>query len=259
MKESLDNLIQEYWKDFVGKEKADYVIKPAFPIVWFGNIEKYFSSSIKIVTAGLNPGKEFQEGSCFHSLDYNEIYENYQTKDLDEKGIELLKSNLNDYFNECQERYPNNHYFKPFDNILREFGSSYFEGLDNVAIHISTQSAIATDPFWNGLVKTLSKEELKTFVNIELSQKLIDLLKPNLIITSVEKKKVERFMPDFKHIKTFAVSDDLRNGYFMLYRDANNRHLINGLYSNTPFGFGKKEWVKETIPEIVRMTKRETD
>jgi hypothetical protein len=43
----------------VYKDKK-YIVKSSIPILFFGNIEEYFSSKIKIVTAATNPSdKEF--------------------------------------------------------------------------------------------------------------------------------------------------------------------------------------------------------
>lgn len=53
--QELTNVMQEYISDFVNKQNRPYIVKPAIPIVWFGNMEKYNKSPKKIVTVGINP------------------------------------------------------------------------------------------------------------------------------------------------------------------------------------------------------------
>ena len=54
---TLYEIIERYYEDFSAKQKtlSKIVVKDSFPIVWFGNIEKYRRSKIKVLTIGLNP------------------------------------------------------------------------------------------------------------------------------------------------------------------------------------------------------------
>ena len=60
--QELNTILKEYISDFISKQNLPYVVKPAIPIVWFGDMEKYKNSPQKIVTIGINPSlEEFSE------------------------------------------------------------------------------------------------------------------------------------------------------------------------------------------------------
>ena len=68
-----------------------FIVKPSLPILYFGDINAYFSSNFKVVTAALNPSDaEFKE---FKNSDPSYIrFPEY------DNTIETLQSSLNNYF-----------------------------------------------------------------------------------------------------------------------------------------------------------------
>ena len=142
--QKLNNVMQEYIQDFINKQNLHYVVKPAIPIVWFGNMEKYESSPKKIVTIGINPSwKEFEEPR-FDMVDLTS-----------DNAIDKLRNTLNLYF-----EYNPYDWFNNFEKVLPTLDASYYEKkATNTAIHIDIYSAIATNPIW----RYLSDDEKKIF------------------------------------------------------------------------------------------------
>lgn len=54
MDHALRGIIQDYICDFNKKKNLTYVVD-TMPVVWFGDIEKYEHSEVKVVTVGINP------------------------------------------------------------------------------------------------------------------------------------------------------------------------------------------------------------
>ena len=71
--------------------ELDFIVKPSLPILYFGDINAYFNSNFKVITAALNPSdaefKEFKNSSPSY-IRFPE-YDN---------TIETLQSSLNNYF-----------------------------------------------------------------------------------------------------------------------------------------------------------------
>ena len=58
----LDEILRDYILDFNKKKELDFVVKPSIPIVWFGDMDKYLTSTPRILTVGLNPSdQEFSD------------------------------------------------------------------------------------------------------------------------------------------------------------------------------------------------------
>ena len=106
MDDKLKKIISDYVSDYMGKSSWNCVVKKSIPVIWFGNIERYKESELKIVTVGINPSlKEFPdlpEKPRFNipdSLSGNE---------------ENLYNILNDYFN----NNPYKLWFEQYEKIL---------------------------------------------------------------------------------------------------------------------------------------------
>ena len=71
--------------------ELDFIVKPSLPILYFGDLNAYFNSNFKVITAALNPSdaelKEFKNSDPSY-IRFPE-YEN---------TIETLHLSLNNYF-----------------------------------------------------------------------------------------------------------------------------------------------------------------
>ena len=188
--ESIEKLIDKYLQDYKNKLNLEIVVKPSIPIIWFGDIEKYLNSKIKVITVGLNPSdKEFTELHFPQGLDYN--------------NKDVIYFSLNDYFN----YNPYKKYFSHFEHILNYLAVSYNgKRLSNLtttdtAIHIDIFSSIATTPTWH----KLSNEQKKSINQYRLFYEFIEILKPNIILISVDKNTV---------LQTFSINEALNQPLF---------------------------------------------
>lgn len=185
-------LIGRYWDDWINywenkskyrenKEIDPYVIYPSIPIVWFGNINEYFKSPVKIVTVGLNPSNhEFSnDGTPPYKVetrfkDAEEFEKNREITDfanINENSLYNLIKAYNNYFK--YKLYPD--YFSAFERVLQNLpipssygdveheppkelygtsknSSNYPDDYKQhrcTAIHIDSETAIATKYLWD--------------------------------------------------------------------------------------------------------------
>lgn len=177
MDKQLEDLLNKYIADFNSKQ-CDAVVPQSIPIVWFGDIEAYFKSQVKIVTVGLNPS-------------YNEFPEVYNLKALPRFKDKTLKaenlhSSLNNYF-----RYnPYHNYFDRFENCLNKIDATYGgktncgDGFSYVALHIDFHSAIATKPVFS----QLSETQINSIDQRPLFFELLNYLNPDTVLMSNAKE-----------------------------------------------------------------------
>ncbi len=147
-----------------------------FPIVWFGDLEAYFRSEIRVVTVGRNPSfHEFTEPRFL----YEEEWGGSQRKYVYEAFNHYFENNPYDWF-------------KNFERILKwhDFSVSYGGKIGNpragnTAVHIDFSTPIATNPTFSGL-GPFTKKELQS----DLFSDLIASLKPDLILFSNCRKEM---------------------------------------------------------------------
>ena len=173
------NLINEVMKEFneLSKNSKYKIVKPSIPILWFGNVEKYFKSEVKIITVGINPScMEFKKNKKLNQYDIT-----FRFPDYIAKCTPSLYLAYNNYFKENPYKKWFNENFK---NVLEKFNASYYENqkFPNIAIHTDIASQYATYPRWGKLGKNV-KEEL-TKRGIKNWHKLMEILEPDVILFS---------------------------------------------------------------------------
>lgn len=216
----LQTLMQEYIDDFLEKKSLAYVVKPAIPIVWFGNIERYKRSQKKVVTVALNPSlKEFGRGR-FEMVPLNAG-----------NAIPRLESTLNAYF----ETNPYG-WFNHFENALSALGSSYYaQRAPNAALHIDIYSAIATNPTWGKLAANQkSATERK-----DLFKRLLALLNPDVILFSAGRDVFDEVFVSELQFEYVCGNDKVegKKGFYIKKYRNGDQVLISGRnYRGTPFG-----------------------
>lgn len=275
--ENINSLLSEYIYDFINKRYLPFVIDKdyAIPIVWFGDMDKYWASDKKIVTLGLNPSEwefvtnEPQQKSHVVSIDHerfglidverhywdNSVYRFdpkvcFYDKFCSEKEIHVFKQSLNDYFRKDPYEW-----FKKNNKFLNFLDCSYGctdwdDGkiFKNTGIHIDIYSAIATTPTWGKLSNT-QKEVLK---NLHLSRKLLDALDPDIILSSVNRDAINEMFADWELIAEYKFKG---KNYIRVYK-RNKQILINGTNCRgIPFGGIKEEEAKDTILQIINLNK----
>lgn len=167
-----NELIDKTLNYFAIHKNEEVVVKPSLPILYFGNLDAYANSKLKIVTVGKNPSdNEFR-------LKKNDSF-SFERFSEWEKSTNL-KSALNPYF----ENKPLKQWFSCFEPILNGLSASYYKSnYNHTALHTDICSPIATNPTWSKLTEKTQKS-LK-FEGIEIWKKLIEELQPDIMLVSI--------------------------------------------------------------------------
>lgn len=231
--ENLTTLVQGAWEAYECAPSSCRVT-PAMPILFFGDLDGYFSSHIRVLTVGLNPsGHEFPKYSPFQRFPgCNET--------SPEDGARYLKS-LNDYFREN----PYKRWFRAYDEVLAGADASYWNGRSSTALHTDIGSPVATNPAWTKL-REAERQALQRKGG-PLWHRLLTELKPHLVLVSLAQEHLSRveFSPltDWRRIHAFEfkIDGNRRVRPFLVkarwYEIAGNRSLfVFGTQRDVPFG-----------------------
>lgn len=220
----------------------NHVVKNSIPIPFFGDIEEYFRSDIKVVTAALNPSDiEFPDDIARFNIEQS-------------LGGPLgLENSLKNYF-----RFnPYTRWFKSFEPVLNGLGASYgAKMLSNemglcsysTALHLDVCSPIATRPTWSKLSK--KQKETLTDCGKSIFEKVVCNLKPDVIIASVSWSHLSDWNKEFsaginwpilveydtnKHGEAIKLPIKVQSKVIALDND-HEFLFVNGSAANTPFG-----------------------
>lgn len=238
----INDLVNEVEQDFERlkalPETAKIVVPDSMPILWFGDLEAYEKSDLRVLTVSKNPSDaEFGENQRFKNLSA-----------LTKRGgalsvnIEDYKSALNQYF-----RYNPSRWFKQLAKFLPIFNASY-TGEKNVAIHVDLFTPIATRPVWPGLSKMQQEQFDSKF------EKLVNVLQPDVLITSLSASNLKILLKNLGNEYTL-IFDKNEPGksakYVRAYRVNHRLIVINGRnFQGTYFGGMSGEFVKNALSEI---------
>ena len=174
-------------------------VTPAMPILFFGDLEAYLASPLRVVTVGLNPSlQEFPVGEPFRRFPLA-----MGNRDREPSGY---LNALSDYF--CTAPYSG--WFNTFEPLLNGLGASFYKGGSSTALHTDICSPVATDPTWSRLDKT-DHAALEADGG-PLWHILLEELRPQIVAISVAKGHLKRiqFAPrtDWTIIHTFELKAD---------------------------------------------------
>ena len=167
--QDLINKSINYYKKFKDEK---YVVRPSLPILYFGDLDRYFQSDRRVLTVGKNPSdNEFRL-----TKDDKFSFVRFQKwKPTEENLIETLNS----YF----KILPLRKWFSSFEPILNGMDCSYYGKASNVALHTDICSPIATFPTWSNLTKT-EQERLYT-EGFQIWLLLLEELQPDYLLISI--------------------------------------------------------------------------
>jgi hypothetical protein len=270
IKNQLIELMIRSFKHYNDFKKYEWIVKPAIPILFFGNVTEYLKSDIKMITVALNPSdKEFDERRfCFKS---NKLNENDALKTL---------VTLSNYF----EYNPYNNWFdKHTERILNELATSYYSNkkFKNIALNTDLCTPLATRPTWSKLKIKLKyeKETLNLLMKegFQIWLDLMKILKPSIILISVAKSyltsnnfiEVSKLKVNPNNINTFGYNDTLeefkkekkslatKDIYFYQHSEIHDCKIYQGRNNTgTPFGMIKyKENGNDNFKEIKIVSK----
>jgi hypothetical protein len=216
----------------------DFVVRKSLPIPYFGDVAAYASSPLKVLTAALNPsGKEFPADNPRFDI----------AGGL--RGADELEVALRAYF----KFNPYRAWFGSFEPVLSGLGASYGGKMADrdyrhTALHLDMCSPIATSPTWSRL--SPQQRSKLTATGRDIFERLVDALKPDIIIASLGWEHIEYWHADFrtgrswKPILTYTTSFNSKplktplrvQANFLSSRMKHVYLFANGSAANTPFG-----------------------
>ena len=179
--QQLEQLLAKSWQPYDALAAENFIVRPSMPVLYFGDSHRYFESSLKVVTVGLNPSKfEFPCNNRFQRFPAAmglgiDSRERDPAKHLDA---------LDNYF-----RTDAYQWFGCMEPILNGLDSSYYDDQPNAALHTDLLSPIATDPTWGDLTKAERAMLLPDGISIWHS--LIETLEPDIILVSIAERYVK--------------------------------------------------------------------
>jgi len=193
----LSQLIKDYWKDYAKHySELDFVIKPSIPIIWFGDLNEYLKpDNFKVVTVAVNPSDmEFKKKATDEPdvnvrfpganslLDKFSDNKNTVEEKIEFDEITTLWDAYNSYFHTDKEPYKK--WFNCFERLFAFLPRpvSYYPNQPNRASHIDCRTAIATSKWTD-----LTKDQRNSITNKDLFIRLLNYLKPNIVLFSTEK------------------------------------------------------------------------
>ena len=179
MQAGLTKVVEKAWSAFEGAAEFDSRATPAIPILFFGDLDAYFRSPLRVVTVGLNPSlEEFPADNPFLRFPAAEwIDTGDQTQYLEA---------LSAYFHKA----PYSRWFSSFEPLLKGLGASYYAGMPSTALHTDICSPVATNPTWSGLEDD-ERKALEANGGL-LWHDLLEVLIPQLVVLSVARHHLER-------------------------------------------------------------------
>ena len=238
------------WQAFDGAAARTCRVTPAVPILFFGDLDAYRASPLRVVTVGLNPS--------LHEFPACEPFCRFPLAEDNREPSHYLDA-MSAYF----RTNPYSQWFNAFEPLLNGMRASYYEGGASLALHTDICSPVATNPKWNDLDKA-SQTALEADGR-PLWHMLLKELRPQVVAISVAKDHLKsiRFVPrtDWKIIHTFDRKADgtPRSPYTVCAR----WHIVCGEHSLFVFGraaqkpFGtladsQKQQAGEMLQEVYR-------
>ena len=227
-------LLNSTFNYFKKHEKDEVVVKPSIPILYFGDLEGYVKSKLKVITVGKNPSlNEFR----LQKQDDDSIV---RFAKWDAKRQNLTET-LNQYFK--ANAHPFTKWFSSFEPILNGLNASYYDGAkDNIALHTDICSPLATNPTWSKL--SGEKRSLLFQEGFAIWKQLIEELQPDVLLVSVPRELFNRtFKTTGEELIVFTTKKDgkLRKSPYKVeihkYQLESNKtvSVVFGQAANKPF------------------------
>jgi hypothetical protein len=214
----------------------DRVVNPSVPILYFGDVEAYRASPLRVVTVGLNPSlAEFPVGRAFARFRAAEGLGSVASADDQARYLKALGG----YFGPRPEHDPYDKWFRAYDDVLRGLGASYYAGLLSTAVHTDICSPVATMPPWSRLDRRTRTTLLRS--GPALWHELVRFLRPDLLLASIGRNyldliRFQRVGPWRELCRIERGNPYLVRGRQLTLGDQNKAWLVTGRAAQTPFG-----------------------
>ena len=220
------------------------MVHDSIPILWFGDMDAYRKSKMKVVTVGLNPSlKEFPTDKDR----FPKAAGLHGKKTFGSKDIEDYTAAMNAYF----ETEPYFKWFNHFENALNPLEASYYANkrMPNRAVHIDIYAPFATDPTWSGLC-----EEQRKYIDKQsngLYEDMMAILEPDVVLVSANSAVVKEQFPI--RFKAYLGDADTGSHYLRAGKTKDGCVVIWGFNNiSGPFSINK-----ETLEEKLRQIKND--
>ena len=129
------------WRAFDRASALPSRVTPAVPILFFGDLDAYLTSPLRVLTVGLNPS--------LHEFPADEPFRRFPLAGNSGDGEPgRYLDAMSAYFHTD----PYSSWFHAFEQVLNGAGSSYYTGeVASTALHTDICSPVATDPTWSKL------------------------------------------------------------------------------------------------------------
>ena len=223
------------WRAFDRTAERKWCVSPAVPILFFGDLDAYRASPLRVLTVGKNPSPhEFPIDQPFRRFPH-----------LGEGSLDREPSRYLDAMSAYFRTAPYRGWFSAFEPLLNGMGASYYEGNASTALHTDICSPIATNPTWGRLDAT-ARAELEADGS-PLWHRLLEDLQPQIVAVSVAKEHLKHIkftpMTQWKVIHVFkqTTSGEARSRPYKVrarwYDIGGEQSLfIFGTAAQTPFG-----------------------
>ena len=165
------------WRAFDRISGRPWRVTPAAPILFFGDLDAYLSSTLRILTVGKNPSwQEFPACDPFRRFPL-------LSGDSRDRDPDRYLDAMSAYF--CTDPYSS--WFAGFEPLLNGVGSSYYaDTAASTALHTDICSPIATDPTWTKLGP--KNRAALAADGVPLWHVLLKALRPQIVILSMAKE-----------------------------------------------------------------------
>lgn len=214
-------------------------VTPSAPILFFGNLDAYLESQLRVLTVGLNPSwREFPTDEPFRRFPL--LIESHRNRETNR-----YLDSMTAYFRTA----PYRRWFGSFEPLLDGLGAGYYASAAATALHTDICSPVATNPTWSALDKAYSavRAALETDGS-PVWHTLLEALRPQVVVLSVEEKHLGRikFAPMSEEWESIHSFERTRNGSLRAqpYRirarwfnvEGDRSLFVVGAPKRTPFG-----------------------
>ena len=172
-RQRLDEVVAKAWRAFARVRKYEWRVVPAIPILFFGDLDAYWSSELRVLTVGLNPSlREFAADSPRRRFPL--------PSGVRSGEVDPYFDALSAYFRTA----PYRSWFNAFEPLLNGAGTGYYGDRSSTAVHTDICSPVATDPTWSRLDDTARR--ILEAEGGPLWHELLVALRAHVVVLSVD-------------------------------------------------------------------------
>lgn len=176
---NLDQVVLQARCAFNRVSERTWCVNPAVPILFFGDLDAYRASPLRVLTVGLNPSlHEFPSDRPFRRFP------------LVEGSLGREPSRYLDAMSSYFRTEPYSSWFSAFEPLLNGAGASYYDGESSTALHTDICSPVATSPTWSSL-SDWERSALEAEGGA-LWHGLLAALRPQIVALSIARRHLDR-------------------------------------------------------------------